>query len=293
MSAVAAQPDAPQHGEVFLNERTLFVQPRRNERLGGALGASLGIHIAGLIAFIIVSQIPAAKQIVFQPKNPDGIIWLAEPGPGGGGGGGGNQRQEPPQKLELPGKEKLSVPVEKQPDLTKLEPPKEVPKPEPQINIPAQTMAAALETLPGTIEGVPAMTGSQGPGTGGGAGTGQGTGSGPGQGSGLGPGWGGGTGGGAYRPGSGIELPRVIREVKPSYTADAMRAKVQGIVELEAVVLPDGTVGHVEVTRSLDRTFGLDQKAIEAVRQWRFAPGTRLGQPVPVLVTIELTFTLR
>jgi TonB family protein len=116
---------------------------------------------------------------------------------------------------------------------------------------------------------------------------------GPGQGSGLGPGYGGGFGGGAYRPGSGIELPRVIREVKPQYTADAMRAKIQGVVELEAVVQPDGTVGAVQVTRSLDRTFGLDQQAINAVKQWRFIPGTRLGQAVPVLVTVELTFTLR
>ena len=56
---------------------------------------------------------------------------------------------------------------------------------------------------------------------------------------------------------------------------------------------PDGSVGDVQVVRSLDPTFGLDQEAIKAARQWRFAPGTRLGEPVPVLVTIELTFTLR
>jgi protein TonB len=87
--------------------------------------------------------------------------------------------------------------------------------------------------------------------------------------------------------------PRILREVKPQYTADAMRAKVQGVVELEAVVLPDGSVGDVRVVRSLDPVFGLDQEAIRAVRQWRFVPGTRLGQPVAVLVGVELTFTLR
>ena len=59
-----------------------------------------------------------------------------------------------------------------------------------------------------------------------------------------------------------------------------MRAKVQGTVLLECVVLPDGTVGDVEVVRSLDPTFGLDQEAIKAARQWRFAPGTRFGDPV-------------
>ena len=85
----------------------------------------------------------------------------------------------------------------------------------------------------------------------------------------------------------------MLREVKPQYTSDAMRAKVQGTVLLECVVRPDGTIGDVQVIRSLDPTFGLDQQAVIAARQWRFAPGTRLGEPVSVLITIELTFTLR
>ena len=58
-------------------------------------------------------------------------------------------------------------------------------------------------------------------------------------------------------------------------------------------VNPDGSVSNIQVVRSLDPTFGLDQQAIEAARKWKFKPGTRLGQPVPVLVSIELTFTLR
>jgi protein TonB len=85
----------------------------------------------------------------------------------------------------------------------------------------------------------------------------------------------------------------VLREVRPNYTSDAMRAKVQGVVVLECVVQPDGTVGDVHVTRSLDQTFGLDQEAIKAAKQWRFAPGSRMGEPVPVQISIELTFTLR
>ena len=72
-----------------------------------------------------------------------------------------------------------------------------------------------------------------------------------------------------------------------------MRAKVQGIVEVEAVVMPDGSVSQVQIVRSLDDRFGLDQKAVEAVRRWRFRPGMRMGKAVPVLVNIELTFTLR
>ena len=94
-------------------------------------------------------------------------------------------------------------------------------------------------------------------------------------------------------PGNGVTLPRLLREVKPDYTSDAMRAKVQGTVLLECVVNVEGEVEQIKVIRSLDQTFGLDQQAIKAAKQWRFAPGTRLGQPVPVLVTIELSFTLR
>ena len=72
-----------------------------------------------------------------------------------------------------------------------------------------------------------------------------------------------------------------------------MRAKVQGTVLLECVVLPDGSVGRVDVVKSLDPTFGLDAEAVKAAKQWRLIPGTRFGEPVSVLVTIELTFTLR
>ncbi len=105
--------------------------------------------------------------------------------------------------------------------------------------------------------------------------------------------WGCGVGGGAFRPGNGVELPQLLFQKKPSYTSEAMRAKVQGVVLLECVVQADGGVGNCSVQRSLDSAFGLDQEAIKAARQWRFRPGTRMGEPVPVLVTIELTFTLR
>jgi TonB family protein len=93
--------------------------------------------------------------------------------------------------------------------------------------------------------------------------------------------------------GNGVLPPRVRLKVEPQYSADAMRAKIQGLVVVSAVVLPDGSVTDVKVIRSLDRSFGLDIKAIEAARQWRFFPGTRQGEPVPVLVNIELEFNLR
>jgi len=98
---------------------------------------------------------------------------------------------------------------------------------------------------------------------------------------------------GVFRAGPGVTIPRVLKEAKPQYTAEAMRAKIQGSVVLECVVKTDGTVGNVKVIRSLDATYGLDQEAIKAAQQWVFTPGTRNGQPVPVMVSIELTFTLR
>ena len=99
--------------------------------------------------------------------------------------------------------------------------------------------------------------------------------------------------GGVYRSGWGIVNPRLLREVKPQYTSEALRAKVIGTVYLELVVLPDGTVGDVRITRSIDPDFGLDEEAIKAARQWRFEPGTRFGEPVAILVNIALDFYLR
>jgi protein TonB len=202
--------------------------------------------------------------------------------------------KEPPKQAELPGKDKITVPVEKP---RPIEPPKEAkvePNPVEQLNIPAKILAAGAESLPGAIDAPPGPpTPSLGSGTGGGAGTGTGSGIGSGSGSGLGPGSGGGTGGGIYQPGNGVTLPRILREVKPAYTSDAMRAKVQGTVLLQCVVRPDGSVSDIQVIRSLDSVFGLDEEAKKAARQWRFAPGTRMGQAVPVQITIELMFTLR
>lgn len=269
----------------------------QEKRIGGAAMASIAAHVGIVLAILFVARMKPGAEVtaVLPDRLPNEIIWLAEPGPGGGGGGGGNKMPDPPKKAELPGKDKLTVPVVQAPSPAPIEQPKvEEPKVEQNLNIPAKETAAAETTSPGALEGAAvATTASQGSGSGGGAGTGTGTGIGPGQGSGLGPGFGGGTGGGAYRPGNGVETPRLVRDVKPAYTADAMRAKVQGVVLLECVVMPDGTVGDIQVKRSLDRTFGLDAEAVKAAKQWRFVPGTRLGQPVPVLVTIELQFSLR
>jgi TonB family protein len=259
-------------------------------RLSGAGAVSALVHV-GVLLFLgyVASSVTGVIDSPFD--TPKDIIWLQAPGPGGGGGGGGNKMPDPPKKAELVGKEKITVPVKAESPKPEL---KEIPKPETLMMIPAVPTAASVQELPGVISSLPAVpTISQGPGSGGGAGTGTGTGIGPGQGSGLGPGSGGGTGGGVYRPGNGVISPRLIREVKPNYTGNAMRAKIQGVVTMEAVVNTDGSVGQVQITRSLDSAFGLDEEAIRTVKQWRFSPGTRQGVPVPVLVEIEMTFTLR
>ena len=98
---------------------------------------------------------------------------------------------------------------------------------------------------------------------------------------------------GVYRAGPGVVLPRVTASPKPHYTVEALRAKVQGTVLVECVVDVNGLCRSIEVVRSLDSTFGLDEQAVASVRKWRFHPGAGLGMPAPVLVTVEVSFHLR
>ncbi|MDA1186010.1 MAG: hypothetical protein O2930_15380, partial [Acidobacteria bacterium] len=202
--------------------RFMFETPEK--RVGGAFGASLAVH-GLLIGFILLLGwlVPdSVREAVLPVRLSRQIVFLSEPGPGGGGGGG-NSLPEPPREAELPGPEEVTVPVVVEPEPTP-EPPEEPPVE--QMNIPAMLLAAATESALGVIESNEA-TASTGAGSGSGAGGGQG--------SGLEDGSGGGLGGGVYRPGSGVVNPRILSEVKPQYTADAMRAKVQGTVLLECV----------------------------------------------------------
>lgn len=251
--------------------------PRQGKApLGGSLFVSIAVHV-GILFILLVAATQVSDEVAEAVRPMIPVVFLDRPGPGGGGGG--SPDPAPVKKAEIP--RPKPVPEVTRPQVTL---PKEV-VPLPDITVP---ITSSITEVPGAVTGLP--TAPPG-GTGGGGGSG--TGVGGGRGSGIGPGSGGGTGGGVYRPGSGIISPRLLYEVKPNYTSDAMRAKIQGIVTMEAVVMPDGSVGDVQITRSLDQTFGLDQEAIRTVKKWRFAPGTKQGQPVPVLVEIEMTFTLR
>ena len=98
---------------------------------------------------------------------------------------------------------------------------------------------------------------------------------------------------GVYRAGDdGVTFPRAVQQVAPGYPIEAMRAGVHGVVRLETIVGADGSVQDVRVVKSLDPNYGLDAEAVRAAKAWRFEPGLKDGSPVPVALTIEMTFTI-
>ena len=230
---------------------------------------------------------------------PIRLVFLATPGPGGGGGGGGLKFKAPPPKAQRKGLEKISSPIPARtlpPPMRPTPKPPEPPKPLeakqlPPVMAPIATKPAEAQDREGLLAKAPEVPPSQGSGTGGGVGSGKGTGLGEGDGSGVGDGSGGGTGGGPYRPGSGVEPPRLLREVKADYSDEARRANIEGEVELEIVVRSNGTVGDVKIVRGLPG--GLNERAVQAVRQWRFAPARMKGAPVDVVVQVGVEFRLR
>jgi protein TonB len=94
-----------------------------------------------------------------------------------------------------------------------------------------------------------------------------------------------------YSVGAGVTAPRVLAKVDPEYTQEASAAKIQGTVLLSMIVGNDGVARDINVVKSLDP--GLDEKAIAAVQQWKFQPGTRYGEAVDVKATIEVNFRLK
>jgi protein TonB len=125
------------------------------------------------------------------------------------------------------------------------------------------------------------------------AGGGSGQGFDRGTGDGAGPGIDRGFGDGAYRPGNGVTPPVPVRRASPQYTAEAVRARAQGIIIVECVVEPNGECGDVRIVRAFTPPYGLDRQALDAARRWSFRPGTRGGEPVPVLVSFEIAFNIR
>jgi len=268
---------------------------------GYPVAASGGVHAAVLGAIVLATTFGLTKPLarVTQDDHRDlGLVYLISPGPGGGGGGGGHKEPAPPPKAERKDASLLRSPLPMRKPPAIVDPPPVVrhvdPKPEPQVAAPI----VAASNDPRDRAGIPwtpppplPSPDSHGPGAGGGTGTAQGTGVGDGQGAGVGPGSGGGTGGGPYHPGSGITAPSIQREVKPDYTEEGRRRNIEGDVVLEIVVRSDGTVGSVKLLSGLGA--GLDERAMDAVRQWRFNPAHRYGTPVDVIVEVAVEFKLR
>lgn len=300
--------------ETVQMDRALF-RPQSGARRspGGALAASGALHAAVLGCLMLLATMGVATAPQKRDTTPVRLVFLATPGPGGGGGGGGLHQPAPPPKAKMKGTSPLRSPVPPpRPITTKPPDPKPVPPPPvaiqpapkpveppppapvevplPQVVAPVATAPADARDRAGVLSNPPESE-SHGPGSGTGVGSGQGTGIGEGSGSGIGPGSGGGTGGGPYRPGSGITPPAIIREVKPDYTEEARRRGLAGDVVLEIIVRADGTVGSVKLLQGLGS--GLDQRAIDAVRQWRFSPARRFGTPVDVVVEVAVEFKLR
>jgi protein TonB len=285
----------------------LFDQPtfeHTSPQLPVAVSSTFHAGIAAAIVFISTVGFPQARTQSELPieKVETRLVFVAERGPGGGGGGGGLRQKTPPPRAQRKGNAHLDspIPVREAPKpiepVAKPEPPPPPPpvKPEPlpPIVAPVAAVAANIKDSAGVMETpAPAHSESRGPGTGGGVGTGTGTGLGSGDGSGIGDGSGGGMGGGPYRPGSGITAPQILREVKADYTEEARRRSVEGEVVLEIVVRRDGSVGDVRLLHGLPS--GLNDRAVAAVKQWRFSPARRLSQAVDVIVEVAVEFKLR
>lgn len=193
------------------------------------------------------------------------------------GGGGGRRSPLPASQGKLP-----------KPSLRQFTPP-EVVSTNPKLTVEPSIIAPPDLALPQIASdsygdplgglGLP----SGGPGSGGGIGLGTSTGVGSGPGAGA---W----GSGAYRIGGAVSAPALLYKVEPEYSEEARKAKYQGVVVLKVVVDPAGSVVNPQIVRSLG--LGLDEKAIEAVRKWRFRPGYKDGKPVSVIAEIEVSFRL-
>lgn len=277
----------------------LPVRSERRPRLplagSGAVHVAVVLAIFALTAAGLAPQAPFAEVTLAEPSAR--LVFVATPGPGGGGGGGGIGQPAPPSRAERAGSARQASPVPPPRPPAPVSAPPEV---EPLATAPLMTIVAPVASLAadeidrtGVLEAAPLRmeVASAGPGDGGGAGSGTGAGLGEGLGDGIGPGSGGGIGGGPYRPGSGVTPPRLLREIKPDYTESARVQAVEGEVVLEIVVRHDGSVDDVRVVERLG--FGLDERAVAAVRQWVFAPAERHGTPVDVLVEVALEFRLR
>lgn len=303
--------------EILYNDRLHAARPERAKRsrtketrLAGpdaVWGQFNNYRSNGLVvsAMVHVALVAMILSVTFSPKTvplitPHETVTLIAPSPdtyalpvstkvASGGGGGGEHERLPAPKGRLP---KMAMQQITPPQIiVHNEHPKLVA--EPTVVVPPE-LHLADNRMPslGNPEAValPSAPASNGAGSGGGIGSGSGTGVGLGHGPGVGSGSGGGAGGGVFKVGGGISAPKAVSTPDPEYTEEARTAKTQGTCILWLIVDDRGLPRNIRVVRGLG--FGLDAKAIEAVKQWKFQPALRDGKPVNVQISVEVGFHL-
>jgi periplasmic protein TonB len=264
-----------------------------NYKKDGALGSTVA-HVI-VIGLIIGGTILGRRMVTKVEARPTATVTLVDPGDytlkpaktqAGGGGGGGDRDVLQASKGRLP---KFSM--------QQITPPAAVirnPNPklavEPTVIVPPDIKVAQLNMPSLGDPKSSAVIPSNGTGSGAGIGSGSGGGVGSGSGPGVGPGSGGGMGGGVFRIGKGVTPPRVIYQTDPEFSEEARKAKYQGTCVLGLVVDANGRPTAIRVLNALG--MGLDEKAIESVKNWKFEPGKKDGHDVAVEIAVEVDFHL-
>jgi TonB family protein len=246
------------------------------------IGAVLYLGLKVRVVIPAIQKVTAVDFKLYAPPPPPKILPVA-PVQGGGGGGGAHQIVEPTKGR--PPEVRKSPPV-LAPQIIRIDRPKMPAEPSLQVKLPDSTNLPNL----GMTQSPQIALASQGKGGGSGFGSGLGGGIGAGHGLGAGPGSGGGYGGGLMSVGGGVSAPVVVHSVDPEFTAEARTANFQGSVSIQLIVDSQGNPQNVRVVRHLG--MGLDEKAIEAVRQYRFKPAMYEGHPVAVQLVIDVDFHL-
>ncbi len=233
------------------------------------------LWISTRVIKVVQATKPKVTEITFDVPAPQPPVKIQAPKAMGGGGGAHDIA--PVTAGHLPKFEPVPI-------VPPSNPPKIPPKlaVDPSINV--QTDVKMTSNLPNL--GVPNApnvgVSSLGTGSGGGLGSGRG--------NGLGPGSGGNTGGGAYQIGGDVSAPRLIYQVDAEFSEEARKAKFQGEVVVALVVDATGRPTQIHVIRQVG--MGLDEKAVEAVRQYRFTPAKKGGQAVPVMMNVAVNFNI-
>ena len=246
------------------------------------IGAVLYLGLRFKVVMPAATKVTSVDFKLYAPPPPPKILPVA-PLQGGGGGGGAHQIVEP-TKGRPPEVRKL--PPVLAPQILRIDRPKMAAEPSMQVKMPDSTNLPNL----GMAQSPQIALASQGKGGGSGFGSGLGGGIGAGHGLGAGPGSGGGYGGGVMSVGGGVSAPVVVHSVDPEFTPEARGANFQGSVSIQLIVDSQGNPQNVRVLRHLG--MGLDEKAIEAVRQYRFKPAMYEGHPVAVQLVIDVDFHL-